>query len=466
MAETPAKQWNPFAAVLLLAGGLILFAVLAWSSHSSLRALEDETAMRARARMSLLQATVVLSLLKDVETGQRGFLLTRNETYLSTFREGVAGLDPALDRFREVSSGLAGVDALREELQPLVMRRVAIATRNISMFPQAEPEVTTARNELLDEGRATMERIRSNFRTIETRLRDEIDARNRVVGATMKRALLTSVLLTATGAFLILAAYGLLQREQVRRLRAEEALREANARLEQAVASRTAELQQARDEIGAFALHLDRGIEAERRRLAREVHDQLGQVFTAVNMLVHQALQGVPGRGQDLERIGSLIGEGIATARRIASALRPPLLDDLGLGAALVHAGRQFADQAGVHCEVAVTDGERLSADQSIQLFRIVQEALTNVARHAGASRVRIEGGADGERYRLSIEDDGHGLAGEPSASHGLISMRERASLAGGELALGEGLSGGLRVEVTLPLADSGEAEDADPDRR
>lgn len=454
MAETPTHKWNPFAAMLLLAGGLVLFALLAWSSHSSLRELEDETAMRARARMSLLQATVVLSLLKDVETGQRGFLLTRNESYLSTFRDGVAGLDPALERFREVSSGLAGVDALREELQPLVMRRVAIAARNISMFPQGEAEVTTGRNELLDEGRATMELIRSRFQSIETRLRDEIDARNRLVGVTMKRALLTSVLLTATGAFLIIAAYGLLHREQVRRLRAEGALREANARLEEAVASRTAELQQARDEIGAFALHLDRGIEAERRRLAREVHDQLGQVFTATNMLVHQALQGVPGRAQDLERIGALIGEGIATARRIASALRPPLLDDLGLGAALVHAGRQFGEQAGVQCKVEISDGERLGADQSIQLFRIVQEALTNVARHAGASRVWIEGEARGDRFRLSIEDDGRGLDPDASTSHGLISMRERALLAGGELALGTGRSGGLHVEVMLPLAD------------
>lgn len=174
-------------------------------------------------------------------------------------------------------------------------------------------------------------------------------------------------------------------------------------------------------------------------------------------MMVHRALQGAPGREQDWPQIEAVLGEGIATVRRISAALRPPLLDDLGLEAALGLAGRQFAERTGLACEVELADAGRLNADQANQLYRIAQEALTNVARHAQAARVRIEGAVVGGEYRLAVEDDGVGMKPQARSSLGLPSMRERAALAGGELHIGPCAAGGVRVEARVPFAAEGE---------
>ena len=302
-----------------------------------------------------------------------------------------------------------------------------------------------------------MDRIRARFAAIEGMLRAEIEARDRSLEALRVRASILNVLLPMSRVALILAAWSLLQRERRRRVDAEAALLASNARLEDTVAQRTAELQHALGEIEAFALGLDRGIEEERRRLAREVHDQLGQLLTALKMMVHRALQGAPGRERDWAQIEAVLGEGIAAVRRISAALRPPLLDDLGLEAALGLAGRQFAERTGLACEVELADAGRLNADQANQLYRIAQEALTNVARHAQAARVRIEGTVAGGEYRLTVEDDGVGMKPQARSSLGLTSMRERAALAGGELHIGPGAAGGVRVEARVPFAAEGE---------
>lgn len=450
MSELPRKPRGVLAATLLILFGLALFVVLAWSSHASLRELEAATEARSRSRTGLLLAAEVMSALKDVETGQRGYVLTGDEHYLGPFESGMRSLS---ETFAALRSTLAELPQARlETLWALIDRRVALAERNIA-DRRADAYEDSPWRQRLDEGRDTMDRIRARFAAIEGLLRGEIAARDRSLEALRRRAQILNVLLPASGVGLILAAWMLLQRERRRRLDAEAALLAANARLEDTVAQRTAELQRALGEIEAFAHGLDRGIEDERRRLAREVHDQLGQLLTALKMMVHRALQGAPGREQDWPQIEAVLGEGIATVRRISAALRPPLLDDLGLEAALGLAGRQFAERTGLACEVALVDAGRLSADQSNQLYRIAQEALTNVARHAQAARVRIEGAAVDGRYRLVVEDDGVGMAPQARSSLGLLSMRERAALAGGELRIGSGAAGGVRIEAMVPFA-------------
>jgi len=458
MSDPSRKPSGVLAATLLILFGVVLFIVLAWSSHASLRGVDSATDARSRSRTGLLLAAEVMSALKDIETGQRGYVLTGDEHYLGPYERGMRSLDKSFEALRSTLAGQP--EARLETLWPLIDRRVALAERNIADRRNL-PEEDSRWKQRLDEGRDTMDRIRERFAAIEAMLRAEIEVRDRSLSELRARALLLNVLLPAIGGALILAAWVLLQRERRRRrrLEAEAALIAANARLEDTVAQRTAELQTALGEIEAFAHGLDRGIEDERRRLAREVHDQLGQLLTALKMMVHRALQGAPGREQDWPQIEAVLGEGIATVRRISAALRPPLLDDLGLEAALGLAGRQFAERTGLACEVALVDAGRLSADQSNQLYRIAQEALTNVARHAQAARVRIEGAAVDGRYRLVVEDDGVGMAPQARSSLGLLSMRERAALAGGELRIGSGAAGGVRIEAMVPFAAAEEDE-------
>lgn len=176
-------------------------------------------------------------------------------------------------------------------------------------------------------------------------------------------------------------------------------------------------------------------------------------------------LNKVSGIEREVGRMNGLLDDGIATARRIAGELRPPLLDDLGLGAALTHKAQRFTGQSGVPCAVRVQHGERLSPEQATQLYRIVQEALANVARHAQASQVWIEGEAFGGHYRLAIEDNGRGMADMATNSLGLLSMRERAALADGKLELGPGRADGVCVQISLPLGKHEEPADADTHR-
>lgn len=460
MPPLPAALRPVLAAGLLLAGGLLLFILLAYSGFRSLQAVDHETQMRSRARVALLHAATVLSALKDIETAQRGYVLTADEHYLEPLRAGRDVLEPAFAEMRAIATPMLVTDL--NALWALVLRRVEMAQRNVDAH-RADPAAISPLRVRLDEGRALMGQIRTRFDEIDATLRREIAQRDTRLRKLKRDAVMWAVLLTASGALLIVTAYVLLQREQTRRRRAEAALLAANAHLEDTVATRTAALERARAEIESFAHNLDRSIEAERRRLAREVHDQLGQILTALKMTAHRNLAGVERGAETLAQIDALIADGIATVRRIAAALRPPLLDDLGLGPALALAGRQFGAHVGVDCTVKVADSDCLDPEQATQLYRIAQEALTNIARHAGARRVWIEGGAVGGSYRLAIEDDGRGMAqsGMPPAtpSLGLVSMRERASLSGGSLQIGSGRYGGVRIEISLPLAAGKEKE-------
>jgi len=239
------------------------------------------------------------------------------------------------------------------------------------------------------------------------------------------------------------------------RLDEAAALRDSNQLLEQKVAARTAELAEAHSRISAFAAAQEARIEQERRRLAREVHDQFGQVFTAIKMIVQSIPRGALPPEQQ-EALGHALELGIAGARKIAGELRPPLLDDFGLAAALGHLARETLAPVGLAFEADVRDDDRLGPAQALALFRIAQESVTNVLRHANARRVRFTGHRDGGRYVFAVEDDGQGF--EPTQvrkdAMGIASMSERATLFGGAVRLTAADGRGTRVEVTLPLGE------------
>lgn len=238
-----------------------------------------------------------------------------------------------------------------------------------------------------------------------------------------------------------------------RKLDEAAALRDSNQALEQRVAARTAELAEARNRIAAFAAAQEARIEQERRRLSREVHDQLGQVFTAIKLIAQSIPPGaLP--GEQREALAHALETGIASARKIAGELRPPLLDDFGLAAAIGHLARDTLAPAKLAFELDVRDDGSLNQTQALALFRIAQEAVTNVLRHAKARRIRFLGRREADRYVLAVEDDGQGF--EPSqvrrGAMGMASMSERASLFGGAVRVDSRAGQGTRVEATVPV--------------
>lgn len=453
MAIHAASRRPERAALLLLLGGVALFIGLAVFDYRNLRAVESATRLRAESRETLLQARSLLSAIKDVETGQRGFLITGLEEYLQPYRDGKAEVALVFARYRALLPAQVRVRQPPEALWTEIEARIALAERNILARQQAGFEAAQA-NVLSQDGKRAMDALRVRFTEIDGLLRQEIAFHNRRVETLRTRGIYAASGMTVVGVTLILFAFAHLLREQRRRMAAEQALADTNVGLEAAVAARTHELEQARTEIAGFARRLDSGVEAERRRLAREVHDQVGQVFTALKMtLAH----GFACAGDDaLGRANQLISEGITTARRISAALRPPLLDDMGLGAALGHFTQGLCPPAGIVCHVRLRDDTRLDAAQALQLFRIAQEALTNALRHAQARTVQIDGEVLGTDYRLVIVDDGCGLTGGRPDAQGIVNMRERAQLAGGHFSLESGESGGVRIVVDVPLVQGG----------
>ena len=219
------------------------------------------------------------------------------------------------------------------------------------------------------------------------------------------------------------------------------------------------ELRQSRESLRELAQHINKMREVERARLAREVHDVLGGMLTSAKFDVARILRrtGEPGQ-EDLHRVASellvLLQETIDTARSISDDLRPASLDVLGLAPALGIALQRFGDRHGLATHFAGADAwPELPPAAGVQVFRIVQEALTNVVRHAQASSVTLELAQGGSQLQLVLADDGVGPEAAPRrpGAIGLFSMAERARDIGATLAVRAGAEGGTEVVLTLP---------------
>lgn len=188
--------------------------------------------------------------------------------------------------------------------------------------------------------------------------------------------------------------------------------------------------------------------ENERQRLARELHDNLGQQLTALRL----RLERLPA-GADRDAAIDIAGRAIEDARTMSRLLRPPVLDDLGLDAALHWLARQIAENAGLPVRVSGSLDRRLDSQSETVLFRIAQEALTNVVKHAGATRAELHFRRVGDRVELRIRDNGRGFdAAAAESGVGLPGMRDRAELFGGELVVSSAPGGGTAVSATIPL--------------
>lgn len=211
------------------------------------------------------------------------------------------------------------------------------------------------------------------------------------------------------------------------------------------------------DDIRQLLHHVHRVREEERRRMAREIHDEMGQAITGLNFDLSRMeadLQQSPALLGKLRGIQRTVGDLMQVVRRVSADLRPPVLDDLGLAAAIEWQTQEFGKRTGIVSEVTLTAEPQLPADTAIALFRIYQEILTNVARHAQASRVTTRFGTEGPHLLLTVADDGVGLPPErwnDPATLGLRGMRERAALIGADIRL-EGPGNGTTITVRLPL--------------
>jgi PAS domain S-box-containing protein len=233
------------------------------------------------------------------------------------------------------------------------------------------------------------------------------------------------------------------------------------------------ELARSRHALRGLSERLVEAREDERRRIARELHDDLGQRLTALKMGLSSLQAGLTTSAEqgDLAAMLELLDETVASVRRIAADLRPLMLDDLGLYAAIEWLARDASRRTGIEVTVRLGEGDPpLDERASIALYRMVQEALTNVARHAHATEAHIEIRHLGDTLLLSVRDNGVGFSESvlhKEGSFGLMGIHERAIMLGGQMQIENPPGGGGRLSVRLPLARDGarpgEGERASP---
>jgi two-component system, NarL family, sensor histidine kinase UhpB len=206
--------------------------------------------------------------------------------------------------------------------------------------------------------------------------------------------------------------------------------------------------------------------EAERLRIARELHDEVGQTLTGVMLQVEGLSGAIPDDLRDqLDVLRETARHGTEEVRRIARRLRPEALEELGLNSAMAALATGFEQQARIPIKRRIETGSRLSREQELVVYRVAQEALTNIARHADATHVDLDLRCDDRRTSLTIRDDGRGMSPEAlRSSNGIRGMRERAMLIGANLAIDSRPGDGTVVRLTLPPPDDA-AQDPNPDR-
>ena len=436
-----------FAAPVALLLGLAVLMTNEIGHQRALAVIESrEALLEARVEVSTLMREVIAA-----ESGQRGYLLTGRPEYKDPYTRAAAQVQAQLTHLARIYSRWPDRSADVKKLDELTRQRMSELETTIQMF-EAKAGEGWRDVVLTDIGRETMLAIESQARSM---------ARVETVRIDDSRELLTETLMfsrigIAALVVLSLAALLLYARQARRfddeRLERAAQLRFERDRLEVEVERRTRDITQ-------IANHLQTAREDERSSLARELHDELGGLLTAAKLDVARMRSRLTGAPPEvLERMMHLVktlDEGIALKRRIIEDLRPSSLNNLGLKAALEILCAEFAERSEI--EVS-TDIDELPLDDAgkLTVYRIVQEALTNVAKYASASTVHVSVAARGGWAHVAVRDDGVGF--DPNAAHvaahGLAGMRFRVQSARGELKIRSKADHGTTIQARLPLPD------------
>ena len=390
----------------------------------------------------------LLQSMLDAETGQRGYLLTGNETYLEPYDKAVVTVQANLDELR--NRYLKSPDDLQQfaNLSREVSRKLAEMELSLRLRRQGNEDAWKLILHT-DVGKEHMQSIRKQAHALIDRSAQTVeDSRHQIVQSLM----LSRIGIATVTAIGLLAFYMYLR--QARTLqqisqREQDVLEHERERLEGLVRERTASLSE-------LASHLQQVREDERGYLARELHDELGALLTSAKLDVarlkskidHQA----PDIAERLKHLNETLNSGIALKRRIIEDLRPSSLSNLGLTAALEILTREHAEGAGIEVETNLEAVELTEATQ-LTVYRLVQEALTNISKYAKAKKVLVTVHGYPTHVAVQVRDDGAGFdpAGVGPTSHGLAGMRHRVEAAGGRLTITSSADSGTLISAVLP---------------
>jgi len=435
---------SPFAFPLAALAALGMFAISESSYQQASSTFESlDTQGLARNTIQKLWRS-----LTDAETGERGYLLTSRQEYLRPYTIGRQQTNEALDWLNTYY----GADPQSADL----IRRVSKAARD----KLSELDVTLKLHEegkeeawhallLSNIGQEQMDTVRALSEDLLKLETARVDIGRRSVGQTL---LLNRIGVTAMTALSLLALFMYLRQTSALVAQRDEQRRVVQAerdQLEIEVALRT-------DQLTELARHLQTAREDERTHLARELHDELGALLTAAKLDVARLKSRLgtltPEVAERVQHLNEALNSGIALKRRIIEDLRPSSLSNLGLVAALDILIREWSERSEIAVERAL-EPVKLRPTGELTIYRLVQEALTNISKYARASHVEIRLSTSDGIVRVSVRDDGIGFDVRlpRTSAHGLLGMRYRLESEGGRMVLSSTLGRGTTIEAQLP---------------
>ncbi|MCB2021527.1 MAG: CHASE3 domain-containing protein [Burkholderiaceae bacterium] len=447
----PAKLQGHLVAVIAAGLAAVLVLVISetshWSSRTALAELGEISAARIHVQRLLLSVT-------DAETAQRGYLLTGRKEYVEPYAAAMKSLPETREWLRRHYAGRDVLEGAMTKLDELVAEKLSELELVMNLYESGR--LDAAREVLLSNiGKERMDVLRT---TSEAMLADEArggEATRQRITSTLLLNRVGVAVMTALSLMALLLYLRSVRALDVQRARQQSEIQAERDQLEVEVARRTAELT-------ILSRHLLTAREDERAHLARELHDELGALLTAAKLDVARIKTRItalsPEAGERLVHLAEMLNSGISLKRRIIEDLRPSSLANLGLVAAL----RILAEEFGQRSEIRVAcdlQPVHLPPTSELTVYRLVQEALTNIAKHAHAHSVHVTLGERDGKAAVEVRDDGEGFDPRQvkAASSGLLGMRFRVEAEGGELQLRSTPGQGTSVIAALPL--QGDAE-------
>jgi signal transduction histidine kinase len=404
-----------------------------------------------------------LALIADAQSEQRGYLLTGEASYLKRYTQASAKIGPVLDRLRLAYAQGREAPAQIAQLRELSRDKVAELDDAVARYKAAglTPQLTAAQT---GGGRLISEAIMANVAVLRQKQIDELAEAT----ARWRADLRLARWITLGGAILniglVVLATALVYGDMRRRAQQATDLRHQKRELTRLVDERTRELT-------ALSTHLQGVSELEKSALSRELHDELGGLLVAARMDLSWLQQRLASRDPAIEqrfkRIHESLSAGVDLKRRVVEELRPTLLDNMGLFAALRWQFRESCRRKGLLCSERFPEEEMtFSPDAAIGVFRVAQEALTNILKHAEATAADLCVEIQGDTFVLCVSDNGKGISInglQAITSHGLASMKHRIVALGGTWDIKAPSTGGTVMTARIPMASMRLYEPAEP---
>ena len=440
----PLLRGSPFAFPLAVLASLAMFMISETSYQSAVASFEA-LSVQGDARREI---QTLWRSLTDAETGQRGYLLTSRKDYLKPYLNAQGQVARSIDWLSRYYSTEPATQTLMTQVAQVARNKLAELAETNRLHDEGKEEAWKAMV-LSNIGQEQMDAVRN----LSAKLLDlEVEKVNESRRSVTQTLLLNRIGVTAMTALSLLALFMYLRQTSALVIQREEQRRVVQAerdQLEIEVAQRTAQLTD-------LTRHLQTAREDERSHLARELHDELGALLTAAKLDVARLKSRLgtltPEVSERIQHLNEALNSGIALKRRIIEDLRPSALSNLGLVAALEILITEWSERSETRVERAL-EPVTLRSTGELTVYRLIQEALTNISKYARASQVDIQLAASDGIVRVSVRDNGVGFdVNLPRTSaHGLLGMRYRLESESGRMVLASTPGQGTLIEAQLP---------------